>query len=131
MYVCEYTYFFQMNILSACSVSDSVFRFLLNRRPILYKLHCFMLKENRLSHPAAAAAKSLQSCPTDSVQPHRLQPTRLCSPWDSPGKYTGGGCHFLFHCMRVKSESEATQSCPTHSDPMDCGLPGSSIHGIF
>ena len=57
--------------------------------------------------------------------------TRLPRPWDSPGKNTGVGCHFLLHCMKVKSESEVTQSCPTLSDPMDCSLPGSSIHGIF
>ena len=67
---------------------------------------------------------------SDSVRPHRRQPTRLLCPWDSPGKNTGVGCHFLLQCMKVKSESEATQSCPTHSDPMDCSLPGSS-HGIF
>ena len=66
----------------------------------------------------------------DSVRPHRRQPTRLCCPWDSPGKNTGVGCHFLFQCMKVKSESEVAQSCPTFSDPMDCSPPGSSIHGI-
>ena len=65
----------------------------------------------------------------DSVQPHRWQPTRLPRPWDSPGKNTGVRCHFLPHCMKVKSESEVAQSCPTLSDPMDCSLPGSSIHG--
>ena len=74
---------------------------------------------------AAAAAKLLQSFPT------------LCDlrdgtrPWDSPGKNTGMGCHFLLQCMTVKSESEVAQSCLTLSDPMDCSLPGSSIHGIF
>ena len=68
---------------------------------------------------------------SDSVQPHRRQPTRLPRPWDSPGKNTGVGCHFLRQCMKVKSESEIAQSCPTLSDPMDCSLPGSSIHGIF
>ena len=52
-------------------------------------------------------------------------------PWDSPGKNTGVGCHLLLQCMKMKSESEVTQSCPTLSDPMDCSLPGSSIHGIF
>ena len=78
---------------------------------------------------AAAAAKLLQSCPT--LQPQRWQPTRLPCPWDSPGKNTGVGCHFLLQCMKVKSESEVAQSCPTPSDPMDCSLPGSSVHGIF
>ena len=65
---------------------------------------------------------------SDSVRPHRWQPTRLCRPWDSPGKNTGVGCHFLLQCMKVKSESEVAQSCPTLGDPMDCSLPGSSVH---
>ena len=68
---------------------------------------------------------------SDSVQPHRRQPIRLPRPWDCPGKNTGVGCHFLLQCMKVKSESEAAQSCPTFIDPMDCSLPGSSVHGIF
>ena len=79
---------------------------------------------------AAAAAESLQGCP-NSVRLHRQQPTRLPGPWDSPGKNIGVGCHFLLQCMKVKSESEVIQSCPTLSDPMDCSPPGSSIHGIF
>ena len=78
---------------------------------------------------AASAAKSLQLCPT--LRPQRQQPTRLPRPWDSPGKNTGFGCHFLLQCMKVKSESEVTHLCPTLSDPMVCSLPGSSIHGIF
>ena len=68
---------------------------------------------------------------SDSVRPHRRQPTRLLRPWDSPGKNTGVGCHFLPQCRKVKSESEVAQSCPTLRDPMDCSLPDSSIHGIF
>ena len=68
---------------------------------------------------------------SDSVRPHRWQPTRLPRPWDSPGKNTGVGCHFLLQCMKVKSKSEVAQSCLTLSDPMDCSLPGSSVHGIF
>ena len=68
---------------------------------------------------------------SDPVQPHRQQPTRLPRPWDSPGKNTEVGCHFLLQCMKVKSESEVAQSCPTLSDPMYCSLPGSSVHGIF
>ena len=79
---------------------------------------------------AAAAAKSLQSCPT-LCDPHRQQPTRLPCPWDSPGKNTGVGCRFLLQCMKVKSESEVAQSWPTLCDPMDCSLPGSFVHGIF
>jgi len=68
---------------------------------------------------------------SNSMQPQRWQPTRLPRPWDSPGKNTGVGCHILLQCMKVKSESEVSQSCPTPSDPMDCSLPGSSVHGIF
>ena len=124
--------------------------------------------------PAAAAAKSLQSCltlwdPIDDSPPgspvlrilqarilewvpfpspmhacmlscfscvqlcatQGQQPTRLPCPWDSQGKNPGVGCHFLLQCMKVKSESEVVLSCPTLSDPMDCSLPGSSIHGIL
>ena len=65
------------------------------------------------------------------VRLHRRQPTRFPRPWDSPGKNTGVGCHFLLQCMKVKSEIEVAQSCPTLSNPMDCGPPRSSIHGIF
>jgi len=68
---------------------------------------------------------------SDSVRPHRQQPTRLARPWDSPGKNTGVGCHFHLQCMKVKSESEVAQSCLTLSDPMNCSPSGSSIHGIF
>ena len=68
---------------------------------------------------------------SNSVRPHRRQPIRLPRPWDSPGKNTGVGCHFLLQCMKVKSESEVAQSCPTLSDPMDCSPPGSSVRGIF
>ena len=68
---------------------------------------------------------------SDSVRPHRQQPTGLPHPWDSPGKNTGVGCHFLLQCMKVKSEREVAQSCPTLSNLMDCSPPGSSVHGIF
>ena len=68
---------------------------------------------------------------SNSVRPHRRQPIRLLCPWDSPGKNTGVGCHFLLQCIRVKSEREVAQSCPTLSNPMDCSLPCSSVHGIF
>ena len=99
------------------------------------------IKVHTLSHPVgvaatyltrllqciAAAAKSLQSCPTlcDPID------SRLSHPWDSPGKNTGVGCHFLLQCMKVKRQSEVSQSCLTLTDPMDCSLPGSSTHGIF
>ena len=68
---------------------------------------------------------------SNSVRPHRRQPTRLPRPWDCPSKNTGVGCHFLLQCRKVKSKSEVAQLCPTPSDPMDFSLPGSSVHGIF
>ena len=68
---------------------------------------------------------------SDSVRPHRQQPTRLPRPWDSPDNNTGVGCHFLLQCTKMKRESEVAQSCPTLHNPMDCSLPGSSVHGIF
>ena len=68
---------------------------------------------------------------SDSVRPHRQQPTRLPCPWDCPGKNIGVGCHFLLQCMKVKSESEVAQLCLTLSEPTDYSLPGSSVHGIF
>ena len=75
---------------------------------------------------SAAAAANVRLCAT-----HRWQPTRLPHPWDSPGKNTGVGCHFLLQCKKVKNESEVAQLCLTLSDPRDCSLPGSSVHGIF
>ena len=86
-------------------------------------------REAPLMMVAAAAAKSLQLCLTlcDPIDGSPPGPTR---PWDSPGKNTGVGCHFLLQYMKVKSESEVAPSCPTLSDPMDCSLPGSSIHGV-
>ena len=80
---------------------------------------------------AAAAAAAATSVVSDSVRPHRRQPIRLPRPWDSLGKNTGVGCHFLLQCIKVKSESKVTQSCPTPSDSMDCSPPGSSVHRIF
>ena len=70
---------------------------------------------------------------SNSVRPHRWQPTKLPHPWDSPGKNgsPGVGCHFLLQCMKVECESEVAQSCLTLSCSMDCSLPGSSVHGIF
>ena len=91
-------------------------------------IHLVSLIPGTIHNAAAAAAKSVVS---DSVWPHRRQPTRLPRPWDFPGKNTGVGCHFLLQCMKVKSESQVAQSCLTLGDPMDCSLPGSSIHGIF
>ena len=78
----------------------------------------------------AAAAKSLQSCPT-LCDPIDGSPPGSPVPGISPGKNTGVGCHFLLQCMNVKSQSEVAQLCPTLSDVMDCSLPGSSVHEIF
>ena len=82
------------------------------------------------SKVTAAAAKSLQSCPT-LCDPIDGSPPGSPRPWDSPGKNTGEGCHFLLQCMKVKSEREVAQSCLTLSDPIDRSPPGSSVHGIF
>ena len=68
---------------------------------------------------------------SNSVRPHRPQSTRLPRPWDSPGKNTGVGCHFLLYAGKWKVKVKSLKSCPTLRDPMDCSLPGSSIHGIF
>ena len=76
-----------------------------------------------------AAAMSLQSCPT-LCDPTGSSPPGS-RPWDSPGKNTGVGCHFLLQCMKVKSESEVAQSCLTPRDLRDYSLPGSSVHVIF
>ena len=80
---------------------------------------------------ACMHACQVTSVVSNSVRPHRRQPTRLLCPWDSQGKNSGVGCHSLLQCMKVKSESEVAQSCPTPCDPVDCSLPGSSVHGIF
>ena len=94
-----------------------------------------MIKTNFLASPlyycCCCCCCSVTLVVSDSVRPHRRQPTRLPHPWDSPGKNTGVGCHCLLQCMKVKSESEVALSCLTLSHPMDCSLPSSSFHGIF
>ena len=100
---------------------------------LMAKFRFQLKKEGKTTSPfrdAAKSAKSLQSC-LILCDPIRRQPTRLPRPWDSPGKNTGAGCHFLLQCMKVKSESEIAQLSPTLSDPMDCSTPGSSVNGIF
>ena len=87
----------------------------------MFSSESFMISDNVYRH----------SVMPDSLWPHGLQPTRLLRPWDFPGKSTGVGWHFLLQRMKVKSESEAAQSCPTLRDPMDFSPPGSSAHGIF
>ena len=100
---------------------------------------CLTLRPHGLQHSSLPCPSLSPSCccccvasvVPDSVRPHRRQPTRLPRPWDSPGKNTGVCCHFLLQYMKVKSESEVAQSCPTLSDPMGCSLPGSSVHGVL
>ena len=85
-------------------------------------------------YAAASAVKLLQSCPTlcDPIDAVHQAPQSLgFSRQEHWSGNTGVGCHFLLQCMKVKSESEVAQLCPTLSNPMDCSLPGSSIHGIF
>ena len=83
------------------------------------------------THCCCCCCCCIISVMSNSVRPHRRQPTRLPCPWDSPGKNTEVGCHFLLQCMKVKSESEVAQSCLTLSEPMDCSLPGSSAREIL
>ena len=90
----------------------------------------FLLRENVFSKHRFPIFQNKSPCKKMKCS-FSMQPTRLPHPWDSPGKNTGVGCHFLLQCIKVKSESEVTQLCPTLGDPMDCGPPGSSIHRIF
>ena len=105
-----------------CWIVWKFYFYFLKSRHTIFQGSCTMLHSHL---QCTAAAESLQS---DSVRPHRRQPTRLPRPWDSPGKNSGVACHFLLRCMKVKSESEVAQSL---SDPMDGSPPGSSIRGIF
>ena len=103
---------------------------------VIHRKSRMVQKQHGLQNQAELQSQTHPCCccfsvVSNSVQPHRRQPTRLPCPWDSQGKNTGVGCHFLLQSIRVKSESEVTQSCPTLSDPMDCSPPGSSIHGVF
>ena len=84
---------------------------------MLSMLHILLLPLSHFSR--------VQPCVTPQTAAHQAP-----RPWDSPGKDTGVDCHFLLQCMKVQSESEVAQSCPTLSNPMDCSLPGSSVHGI-
>ena len=104
-----------------------------DNKPLKSKImsYFFLHPQYIAQHQEYACCCQVTSVVSNSVRPHRRQPTRLPLPLDSPGKNTGVGCHFLLQCMKVKSESEVTQSCLTLRNPMDCSLPGSSIHGIF
>ena len=117
-------------------LKTTLLRYGWHRKSCTY-LYNLMSLEMRTHHESTTTIMLLlllllsHSVVSDSVWSHRRQPTRLPHPWDSPGKNTGVGCHFLLQCMKVKSESEVAQSCPTLSDPMDCSPPGSSVHGIL
>ena len=99
--------------------------------PQLEELQLPATREGRTAATKTCCCCCVASVVSNSVRPHRRQPTRLLRPWDSPGKNTGVGCHFLLQSMKVESESEVAQSCLTLSDPVDCSLTGSSVHGIF
>ena len=99
-------------------------------RTLVSGLYSIWQKTGEFLPEDTAAAKSLQLCLT-LCDPLDGSPPRLPRPWGSPGKNTGVGCHFPLQCMKVKSQSEVAQSYRTLSDPMDCSLPSSSVHGIF
>ena len=103
---------------------------LLVASPYAREITLFSSSLDKGTNPSCCCCQ-VASVLSNSVQPHRWQPTRLPHPWDSPGKNTRVGCHFLLPRMKMKSESEVFQSCPTLCDPMDCSLPGSSIHEVF
>ena len=116
---------------------------ILEKKKVFWKLHLMVQSPSNEGwwyvclipifnmHLCCCCSCEVTSVMSDSVRPHRRQPTRLPRPWDSPGKNTGVGCRFLLWCMKVKRESEVAQSYLTRSDPMDCSPPGSSVHGIF
>ena len=89
------------------------------------------LQSVRAVYMACCCCCYVTSVVSDSVRPHRRQATRLPRLWDSPGKNTGVGCHFFLQCIKVRSENEDAQLCPTLRDPLDCSPLGFSIHGIF
>ena len=125
-----------LSFLHVFSWLDSTFLFSVSLSPF-HNLMYYSLVERHLDWFQVLAIMNCCCCcedtlvVSDSMRPHKRQPTRLPRPWDSPGKNTGVDCHFLLQCMKVKSESEVAQSCLTLSDPMDYSLPGSSVHRIF
>ena len=118
--------------ISICNHIWDMFSF----NSLFLKVNQFSCSHNLSAFPCECILSCFCCCyvasvVSNSVRPHRQQPTRLPCPWDSPGKNTGVGCHFLLQCMKVESENEVAQSCMTPRDPMDCSPPGPSIHGIF
>ena len=124
------TNFFPSKLYTACDIIEFLSRILISKIQFKkYSLSSLFMNSVFANLSTQSLLLLLLLCPT--VSPHRWQPTRLPCPWDSPGKSNGVGCHFLLQCMKVKSESEVAQSCPTLRDPMDGSLWGSSVHGIF
>ena len=89
----------------------------------------FHLQPNR--EVSCYCCSKVTSVVSDSVRPHRRQPTRLPRPWDSPGKNTGVGCHFLLQCRKVKRKSEVAQSCPTLATPWTAAYQAPPPMGFF
>ena len=128
-------YFHNKMKLSSSVAIDNTVKWILSLQQTLECYFKTSVKGIGLIHPyngccCYCCCSSVASVVSDPVRPHRRQPTRFSRPWDSPGKNTGVGCHFLLQCMKVKSESEVAQLCLTLSDPMDCSLPGSSIYSF-
>ena len=111
-------------------VAHYVMSFITFKDRCVVRSYCWTMLESAFKHMCCCRC-CITSVVSNSMWPHRRQPARLPRPWDSPGKNTGAGCHFLLQCMKVKSEREVAQSCPTLRDPRDWSLPGSSIRGIF
>ena len=115
---------------SVCGVTQSQTRLKrLSSSSSRHPVFCLSVHQGSLGFGCCCCC--VASVVSDSVRPHRQQPTRLHHPWDSPGKNTAVGCHFLLQYMKVKSESEVPQSCPTLCDPIDSSPPGSTIPVIL
>ena len=116
-------------LFSALSARN-IFDYEAHRGRLCGPIWAFLLNCSLQIYETLCCCCCIASVVSNSVRPHRRQPTRIPHPWDSPGKNTGVGCHFLLQCMKVKSESEVAQLCPILCDPTDCGLPGSSSMGF-
>ena len=127
----ELTYVHSVSQFSCSVLSDSATPWTATHQASLSITNCWSLLKLMSITSVCCCCCLVASVMSDSVRPHRQQPTRLPRPWDSPGKNAGVGCHLLLQCMKVKSESADARSYLTLSDPMDCSLPGSSVHGIF
>ena len=109
-----------------CSLSGSSAHGIFQARVLEWGAIAFSIWSKLLLLLLLSRFSRVQLCATPQTAAHQAP-----RPWFSPGKNTGVGCHFLLQCMKVRSESEVTQSCPTLSNPMDRSLPGSPVPGIF